>query len=208
MIDSIANEVAGILLDIESVSFRLNPPFKYTSGRVGPVYTDCRLIISHPKERERIVGFMADSVSDIEFDVVAGEGGSIPHAAWLSDKLEKPMLYLRKEAKGHGKENLIEGVLDGGSKVLVVEDLVNTGGSNIRTVEKIRKSGGIVTDCVSIFTYDLDDAIEKFEEAEVKLHSLCDFETALKLAVERDYISLKEAELARDWQKNPKDWRQ
>lgn len=208
MSDDTGREVAGILLDINAVSFRLDPPFKYASGIVSPIYTDCRLLISHPRERRRVIELMAESVESMVGGdyVIAGEGGSIPHAAWLAEKLDKPMVYVRKTSKDHGKENLVEGLLQEGSKVLVVEDLVSTGGSSIKTVDKIRAAGGLVSDCASIFTYRLAAAEENFSKAKVRLRALCDFETALDLAVERECISRKEGESARIWRENPGEW--
>jgi len=201
-----AKEVAGILLDIKAVELRVEPPFKWVSGILAPIYTDCRLLMSYPEQRRRVIELLSGLVPP-EVDVVAGTASAgIAHAAWLAEKLDKPMVYVRKAKKDHGRENLIEGTFEAGAKVLVVEDLVSTGGSSINTVDAVRAAGGEVTDCVSIFNYGLAKAEDSFKKAEVNLNSLSNFEAALNLALERQYLSKQEADKALEWRANPEGW--
>ena len=201
-----AKEVAGLLLDIKAVELRVEPPFKWVSGILAPIYTDCRLLMSYPQQRRRVIELLGELVP-AEVNVIAGTASAgIAHAAWLAEKLDKPMVYVRKAKKDHGRENRIDGTFEAGAKVLVVEDLVSTGGSSIKTVDAIRAAGGDVSECVSIFTYGLAKAQQNFEAAKVKLNSLSNFETALALAAERGYVTGDEAEKALEWRANPEVW--
>ncbi len=166
--NKIAEEVAELLLKSEAIMLRPQKPFKFSSGILSPIYCDNRLLLSKTSERERIVDAYIRKIKDerLEFDVVAGIAtASIPWAALIAEKLKKPMIYIRKAAKDHGRENLIEGGLEKGQRVLVVEDLVSTGGTSLSSVEAARKEGAIVKVCLAIFTYEMEAAIKGFEEA-------------------------------------------
>jgi len=168
--------------------------------------------MSYPDYRKRIVDLLADLISKEvgldKVDVVSGTASAgISWASWLSDKLGKPMIYVRKESKGHGKERMVEGVINDGDRVLVVEDLISTGGSSIRSVHNIRGSRGVVEDCVAIFTYGLEEAEKNFAEMKVRTHTLCDFRTALDYAVKMKYLNALQAAKAIDWNANPREWK-
>ena len=159
-------EVAKILLDANAVTLRPSQPFTFTSGIKSPIYCDNRLLMSHPKEREIVIKGFLDILKDKQFDLLAGTAtAGIPWCAWLAKELNKPMIFIRSKEKAHGKQNIIEGKLTQGDKVIVIEDLISTGGSSVSAVEAVREAGGIVEDCIAIFTYELEKAINKFKEA-------------------------------------------
>lgn len=202
-------EIAKILLDIKAVAINAEEPFRYASGILSPIYCDNRLLMSYPDKRTRIVEEFLSVIekNGLEFDIVGGTAtAGIPHAAWIADRLKKPMLYIRSSAKDHGKQNQIEGKLEKGQRVLVVEDLVSTGGSSVSAVEAVKEAGGVVTDCVAIFTYGMEKAKAKFEEAQCRLFTLSDFDTLVGVAAEEGYLDSEKAEMVRQWNKAPADW--
>src|SRR3989338_7403975 len=190
-------EVAKILLKIKAVSLRTNPPYKWASGILSPIYTDNRILMSYPAEREIIVDSFVKTIkgNKIKADAIAGIAtAGIPWAAWIAEKLKIPMVYIRKEAKDHGKENLIEGKLDNGKNVIIIEDLISTGGSSINGVEVVRAAGCNVDYCLAIFTYELEKAKQAFEKLNVKLMALTNFSTLVKVATGENYIKGSEKE--------------
>ncbi len=205
----IAEEVAELLLKSEAIMLRPQKPFKFSSGILSPIYCDNRLLLSKISERERIVDAYIRKIKDerLEFDVVAGIAtASIPWAALIADRLKKPMIYIRKAAKDHGKENLIEGGLEKGQRVLVVEDLVSTGGTSLSSVEAARKEGAVVDVCLAIFTYEMEIAINAFMEANCRLLTLSNFSSLVDIAAKKGYIKEGEIELLKKWSRNPKEW--
>ncbi|APH70733.1 orotate phosphoribosyltransferase [Aquibium oceanicum] len=174
----ISQTVAKMLLEIDAVHFNAEKPFTFTSGLASPVYIDCRKLISYPRIRSAIMDFAASvvfrSVGFEQFDAVAGgETAGIPFAAWLSDKMGLPMLYVRKKPKGFGRDAQIEGALAEGARVLLVEDLTTDGGSKIKFAEAIRKAGAEVTDTFAVFYYDIfPDAPQRLLDAGMRLHYL------------------------------------
>ena len=158
-------KVAKILLSINAVSLNARKPFRYSSGILSPVYTDCRFLMSYPYERRLIRNLYVKTIESVgNFDVIAGTAtAGIPHAAWVAEKMNLPMIYVRGKAKDHGKENQIEGKLMKKQKVAVVEDLISTGGSSIETVRAIRKIGSHSDYIFSIITYGLKKASENFK---------------------------------------------
>ncbi|VVB54509.1 Orotate phosphoribosyltransferase [uncultured archaeon] len=203
--------VAEILVGIKAVKFRLDPPFTYKSGIKSPVYTDCRLLMSYPTERQVVVDALADVIAEeLRVESIARLGGTatagIPHTAWVAQQLELPMLYVRPKQKDHGTESKVEGVLNKGDRVVVIEDLVSTGGSCLDTVNVIREAGGIVDDVVSIYTYRMPEAEEAFKNANVKLHPLTDFQATIDAAQKAGHLKQDEASIARLWQRDPHTW--
>ena len=143
----------------------------------------------------------------MQFDVVAGIAtAGIPHAAWIADRLNLPMVYVRDKAKIHGKQNQIEGRLQKSQKVLVVEDLISIGKNSIAAGLVLRKCEGWVTDCVAILSYQLPQAIQNFSEAYINCYTLSNFNTLIEVAVEKNYISDEEKQKALAWSKNPDKW--
>ncbi len=203
------DKIAEILLNANAVMLRTKPPFRWVSGILSPIYTDNRILMSYPKEREFIVNSFIKLIrkNKIKFDGFAGTAtAGIPWAAWLSQKLRKPMIYVRSETKDHGKENLVEGKIDQGKAYIVVEDLVSTGSSSLNTINSVREKGGIVEYCVSIFTYELEKSKNNFEAANVKLLALTDFTSFVKTALKKKYIPKEQLNHIMDWKKHPEGW--
>lgn len=194
--------IARLLLETDSIIIDLARPFRLVSGRLSPVYVDCRRLISFPKAREAVIAAFVELVErEIgldQIDVIAGgETAGIPFAAFLAQRLGKPMIYVRKEPKGHGRASQIEGFLEPGQRVLLVEDLVTDGGSKLRFVEGIERAGGLVRDCLTVFEYfseraGLRRAREALAARGLRLHSLTNWDEVLALASGR--LAPEEAE--------------
>lgn len=201
--------VAKLLLKLKAVTLNPAKPFRYASGILSPVYTDCRVLIGYPEERKQIRDLYIEAIksSGIEFDVVAGTAtAGIPHAAWIADKLDLPMVYVRGKAKDHGKENLVEGPLEKGKKVIVIEDLVSTGESSINSVNAVRAIGGKVSHVFSIITYGIGKGKENFKANNLELISLTNFEDVVKEARNMGYITEDEILIVLDWISDPTGW--
>jgi orotate phosphoribosyltransferase len=198
--------IAKHLLEIKAVYLQPNEPFTWSSGLKSPIYCDNRLTLSYPSIRKQIAeglsGLIKEYYPDVE--VVAGTAtAGIPHAAWVSDILNLPMCYVRSKAKGHGKGNQIEGQVIENQKVVVIEDLISTGGSAITAVEALREAGCEVLGIVSIFTYGLSAGEEKLTAANVEAKSLCDYNTLLEVAVSEGYINEQDLTKLKMWRENP-----
>jgi orotate phosphoribosyltransferase len=203
-----AKEIAGLLLDAKALAFNVKEPYTFASGIRSPVYMDCRMVISDVGRRERIVDALVESLRTVDFDIVAATASAgIPWGAWVADRMKKPLVFVRKEAKDHGKGKKIEGAAKAGLKAAVVEDLVSTGGSSIATVDSLREAGIKVENCVSIFTYGMGEAENAFKKTGVKLYSLSNFGAAADVAQKRGYLSPEEAAEAKKWVINPKEWK-
>jgi len=180
---AVARATARMLLDIKAVAFRPDDPFSFTSGRVSPVYVDCRKIISHPAERSRIIALATDLVrrEALAFDAVAGgETAGIPFAAWIADRLDLPMLYVRKQPKGFGRMAQIEGDMPEGWRVLLVEDLATDAGTKLAFVDALRRAGAVVTDAFVVFHYGIFPAsVERLAAIGVRLHALATWRDVL-----------------------------
>ncbi|NWQ43883.1 orotate phosphoribosyltransferase [Bacillus sp. EB106-08-02-XG196] len=201
--------IAEKLLTINAVALKPNEPFTWTSGLRSPIYCDNRLTLSYPEVRKEIAqglqSIILEKYSDA--DVIAGTAtAGIPHAAWVSELLNLPMCYVRSKAKGHGKGNQIEGKVEAGQKVVVVEDLISTGGSVITAVQALREAGCEVLGVVSIFTYGLEKGREAFAQEEIKSESLTDFVNLVEVAIEKGYISKDDQESLLSWSKSPSEW--
>lgn len=203
------DQIAKLLLEIKAVTLNVQTPFRYTSGILSPIYCDNRLIISYPDKRKIIIDAFIEMINNnkLQFDVVAGTAtAGIPHAAWIAERLNKPMVYVRNKSKEHGKQNQIEGLLKPGQKALIIEDLVSTGGSSVAAGVACREAGAVVTDCVAIFTYQMEKARQAFSQAQINLHTLTNFATLIQVATDEGYISQDEKERALEWNKDPAGW--
>ncbi|MEH7177239.1 orotate phosphoribosyltransferase [Neobacillus vireti] len=201
--------IAEKLLSIHAVALKPNEPFTWTSGLRSPIYCDNRLTLSYPEvRREAAIGLQALIKENYpEAEIIAGTAtAGIPHAAWVSELLNLPMCYVRSKAKGHGKGNQIEGKVEKGQKVVVVEDLISTGGSVITAVQALREAGCEVLGVVSIFTYGLEKGKEAFIQEEIISESLTDFPTLVEVAIEKGYISQDNQESLLSWSKAPAEW--
>ena len=204
-----ADKVAEILLKVNAVVLRTKPPFRWASGILSPIYTDNRILMSYPRERDFIVNSLIKLIrkNKIKFDGFAATAtAGIPWASWLSQKLKKPMVYVRSESKDHGKENQVEGKIEEGKTYIVVEDLVSTGSSSINTINAVREKNGVVEYCIAIFTYELEKSKNNFEGANVKLLTLTDFTSFAKTALKNKYITKVQLNHIMDWKKHPEGW--
>lgn len=201
--------IAEKLLEINAVALKPNNPFTWTSGMRSPIYCDNRLTLSYPDVRREIAKGLKNLILEFfpEAEVIAGTAtAGIPHAAWVSELLDLPMCYVRSKAKEHGKGNQIEGKVEKGQKVVVVEDLISTGGSVITAVEALREAECEVLGAVSIFTYELEKGIEKLKDANIRTESLTNFSTLADVAAENGNISLVEHKSLLAWSKDPSEW--
>jgi len=205
----IAREVAEYLLEIKAVVLNAKEPFTWASGLKSPIYCDNRKTLSYPKVRNYIKTAFADTISE-EFkkcEVIAGVAtAGIPHGALVADVLNKPFVYVRDKAKGHGLANQIEGKIDAGQRVVVIEDLISTGGSSLKTVEALRVAGAEVLGLGAIFTYGFQNSITAFEEAKCKLFTLSDYPTLLDIALHHNYINSEDRATLLTWYKDPQAW--
>lgn len=195
-------EVAKGLLSIRAVFLRPDDPFTWASGIKSPIYCDNRLILTAPDVRELVENEIAEAIKEYypNCDKLMGTStAGIAHAAIAAHLLGLPMGYVRGSSKSHGRENKIEGRLEKGDKVVVIEDLISTGGSSIETVQTLRDAGAEVLGVLSIFTYDTAKADRNFEAANVEKRSLCTVETLIEMAEEEDYIAKNEGEGIIKW---------
>ncbi len=201
--------IAESLLKINAVSLSLNPPFTWVSGIKSPIYCDNRLFISYVEERRKVVDAFIEKIksSGLDFNVVAGTATSaIPFAAWISEKLSLPMVYVRAEKKQHGRGKSVEGKLNKGDKVIVIEDLISTGKSSVQVVKNLREEGAEVVGVFSIFSYQFKKADDNFASVGLNYVSLENIESLLKHAVEKGYLSQKDADIINEFRKDPENW--
>ena len=197
-----AEQILMGLIDIDAIQIKPDRSFTWTSGIKSPIYCDNRLTISFPELRSKIAEGFVEVIeeNDLNADVVAGcATAGIPHAALLSDRLNKPMTYVRGEAKGHGQGHRIEGVIEPGDSVVIIEDLISTGGSVLSVVEAVEEAGGVVEAVLAIFSYGLQKASNAFEEANVPYYTLANFDQLAELLIKRNEITEKEAKSLLKW---------
>ncbi|EFV79475.1 MULTISPECIES: orotate phosphoribosyltransferase [Cytobacillus] len=202
-------KIAEKLLDIKAVALNPNDPFIWSSGLRAPIYCDNRLTLSYPEVRKEIAAGLKSIILDKfpEAELIAGTAtAGIPHAAWVSDIMELPMCYVRSKAKGHGKGKQIEGKADKGQKVVVVEDLISTGGSAITAVKALREAGCEVLGVAAIFTYQLEKGKEMLDKEKIEAYTLTNIEALTEVAVENGYIQEKDMKKLVEWRKDPAEW--
>ena len=206
-----AAEVADRLLEIQAIRLQPEKPFTWASGWKSPIYCDNRLSLSFPEVRCLIRDQLVKSVSHFfpMAEAIAGVAtAGIPQGALIANELDLPFIYVRSKPKGHGMENMIEGKVVPGQKVVVVEDLVSTGGSSLKAVQDLRNAGFEVLGMVAIFSYGFEVADKNFEEAGVKLICLSHYDALLPRAVHRKYIDENVLQSLGEWRKNPGIWMQ
>ncbi|MFH5832790.1 orotate phosphoribosyltransferase [Halalkalibaculum sp. DA3122] len=206
---SFAEKLALHLLEINAVVLRPDDPFTWASGWNSPIYCDNRLTLRYPEIRSAIadqfVSFIEEKYPGV--DVITGTAtAGIPHAAWVADRMEKPMAYVRSKAKAYGMGNQIEGGVEKGEKTVVIEDLISTGGSVLSVVEALKFIGADIQAVTSIFTYGFDKSMEKFKDAGVTVHTLTDYTTLIDVAVQEGFIEKTDLELLSEWRTNPETW--
>ena len=205
---NIANQVAEKLLQINAVKLNPQNPFTWASGIQSPIYCDNRLVLSFPAVRSFIIqAFVAKTAQFEPFDIIAGVAtAGIPHGALLADRLEKPFIYVREKAKSHGRQNQIEGNISEGAKILLIEDLISTGGSSLKAVETLREAGCEVVGVLAIFSYGFQKADEVFQAANCPFDTLSNYTVLVEKAVEMDYISVNDLEALQKWRQSPTTW--
>lgn len=206
---SYSKELAGIALEIGAIKLNPDEPFTWASGYRMPVYNDNRLLLGNPDHR-LLVAKAFESIlqrENIAVDVIAGVAtAGISHATTLANRLETPLIYVRPQPKAHGMKNQIEGILKEGQKVVVIEDLISTGGSAVTAVKAIRVSGGIVEHCLCIFSYGFDQAEATFSEVKCRIHSLLTFKDMIGFAREKSVLAGEKIKLLQAWHQNPFQW--
>ncbi|MEM7104169.1 MAG: orotate phosphoribosyltransferase [Bacteroidota bacterium] len=200
---NIEAEVARRLLEIKAIKLSPNDPFTWASGIKSPIYCDNRKSLSYPEVRKFIKKCLVEKSKEFgTFDTVSGVAtAGIPQGALLADALEQPFIYVRSKAKGHGLQNMIEGEAKEGAAVLVVEDLISTGGSSIKAVNALRDAGLKVVGVIAIFTYGFAKATENFANADCQLLTLSNFDALLDEAVSGEFITEAEMETVNTWRR-------
>ena len=196
-------------MDIKAVLLSPEKPFKWASGWLSPIYCDNRKILSYPELRENVCRWMADIIAarypDVE--VIAGVAtGAIAHGALIAHLLKKPFIYVRPKPKDHGTGSQIEGILEEGAKVVVVEDLISTGSSSLAAVSALVKAGADVKGMVAIFSYNFNQSRRAFENADVELNTLTNYDTLIEVASQTGYINASDMGLLKEWRYSPATW--
>lgn len=204
-----AHQVAEFLLQIKAIQLNKHQPFKWASGWDSPIYCDNRKTLSYPKVRTYIRQKFTEAIQE-QFglvDVIAGVAtGGIAQAALIAQELELPLIYVRSSAKGHGMQNLIEGEVESGKRVVVIEDLISTGMSSLNAVEALRAAGYNVVGMAAIFTYGFEISKQNFQAYKCPLVTLSDYPSLIEIALEKGYISENDLKSLNSWRKDPANW--
>ncbi|MFC6323375.1 orotate phosphoribosyltransferase [Companilactobacillus baiquanensis] len=206
---SVAYQTASKLLEIKAITLNAKTPFVWASGIKAPIYTDNRLTISYPNFRQQIAKDLADLIKNNypDAEVIGGVAtAGIPHATGVSNILNLPLNYVRSKPKDHGKNSQIEGRCKPGDKVVLIDDLISTGGSILKAVKAVRDAGAEVIGTVAIFSYNLPESKVNFENAKTKLLTLTNYPTMIEVANEKDYVEEKDMELLKKWYQDPEGW--
>lgn len=204
-----SNQIAKDLLDIEAIFLRPNEPFTWASGIKSPIYCDNRITMSYPHVRRAIAKGLAAVIKTTypEAEVIAGTAtAGIPHAAWVAELLDLPMVYIRSKAKEHGKGNQIEGRIQPIQKMVVIEDLLSTGGSVLEACEAAKREGADVLGVAAIFTYELPQVQENFDQAGLSYVTLTNYTALIESALETGAIQESDVALLQEWRKDPAAW--
>jgi len=204
-----AQLTAKSLLQINAIKLNPKNPFQWASGWNSPIYCDNRIALSFPEVRNFLAEKLADQVRSLygEGNVIAGVAtGAIGIGMLVAQRLDAPFIYVRPEAKSHGRQNQIEGNSEKGQSVVVIEDLISTGKSSLNAVRALKNSNAEVKGMVALFTYGFDVASDNFAAEEMKLHTLCDYDHLLEVGVASNYVDKNDLELLRSWKKDPANW--
>lgn len=204
-----AKKTAELLLQINAIKLKPENPFTWASGWKSPIYCDNRIILSYPAIRNFVREEMAKQVEDLygKPDVIAGVAtGAIGIGALVADVLGLPFIYVRPEPKKHGRQNQIEGKLEPNQTVVVIEDLISTGKSSLNAVDALKEAGANVKGMLAVFTYGFDVAGSNFDEKQLELHTLSDYEHLIQQASETHFVKEDQLNTLREWRKNPSNW--
>jgi len=206
-----AKKTAELLLQIKAIKLSPSDPFNWASGWKSPIYCDNRITLSYPSVRVFLKKEIANIV-ELEYgkpDVIAGVAtGAIAIGILVAQELGVPFIYVRPEPKKHGRKNQIEGYLESGQNVVVIEDLISTGNSSLNAVEALKEAGAVVKGMVAIFSYGFEIADKNFKDKNIRLTTLSNYENLLEQALNSDYITNEELVTLNDWRNNPSDWKQ
>lgn len=209
--DDAAHKVAEFLLQIKAIKLQPEQPFTWASGWKSPIYCDNRKTLSYPQIRTYIRQQYVNIINEqfAKPDVIAGVAtGGIAQGALIAQDMGLPFVYVRSEAKKHGLTNMVEGVIEKDQTVVVIEDLISTGGSSIKAIEALREQGCKVKGMVAIFTYGFDEAVENLKKANCPTSALCDYNILIEVALKHKYISPNDLESLKQWRESPSTWKQ
>jgi orotate phosphoribosyltransferase len=207
--ENTSKKIAGYLMQIKAIKLQPSNPFTWASGWKSPIYCDNRKTLSYPEVRSYIRDSFAAKVKELypEAEMIAGVAtGAIAHGALVAEKLGLPFIYVRSEAKSHGLGNQIEGYYEKGQKVVVIEDLISTGGSSLNAVKALREAGCEVLGMVAIFSYGFQKAADGFAAENCRLDTLSNYTTLIESALESGYIGSTEVETLKKWRSDPATW--
>lgn len=205
-----AKQIAKDLLAIEAIFLQPNAPFTWASGIKSPIYCDNRITMSYPQVRRAIAQGLAENIKTTfpDVEVIAGTAtAGIPHAAWVAELLDLPMVYIRSQAKAHGKGNQIEGRITPNQKMVVIEDLLSTGGSVLEACSAAKREGADVLGVAAIFTYELPQVAANFAEAGLPFVTLTNYTTLIDVALETGKIQANDVTLLKEWRQSPATWK-
>jgi len=205
-----AKRIAKLLLEVKAVTLSPDAPYTWASGIKSPIYCDNRITMSYPDVRNEIARDLAELIKKEypSVEVIAGTAtAGIPQACWVADLLNLPMVYIRSKAKDHGKENQIEGRISQGQKMVIIEDLISTGGSVLDACEAAKREGAEVLGVAAIFTYELPKGTANFNERNIRLLTLTNYTSLIDVAQETGYIKMEDVETLQEWKKNPQEWK-
>ncbi|MBM1108014.1 orotate phosphoribosyltransferase [Aurantibacter crassamenti] len=206
-----AKKTAELLLQINAIKLKPENPFTWASGWRSPIYCDNRIVLSYPTIRNFIRQEMAKQVEDLygKPDVIAGVAtGAIGIGMLVADYLGLPFIYIRPQAKAHGRQNQIEGQFESGQKVVIIEDLISTGKSSLLAVDALNAAGANIKGMLAIFTYGFDVSVKNFQEKKIDLHTLSDYSNLIEQAADTNYIKEEQLNTLSEWRKNPSEWKQ
>lgn len=208
MISTKAKAFSSYLLQIKAIQLSPQNPFTWASGIKSPIYCDNRLVLSYPEVRKLAIDALEELSKNFSgVQVIAGVAtAGIPHGAILADHLNLPFIYVRAKAKEHGKQNLIEGSYEPGQKVLVIEDLISTGGSSLEAIRALESEGLDISACLALFTYQFPESIARFKAQNIPLATVTDYTHILDEAVQSGRITEQESSILENWKTNPAEW--
>jgi len=207
--NEVSLQIAKLLLKVKAIKIQPNSPFTWASGWKSPIYCDNRITLSYPQIRtyirQEFVKKIQDEFGDV--DLIAGVAtGGIAHGALIAQEMGLPFAYVRSEQKAHGTSNQVEGVVESGQRVIVIEDLISTGGSSLKAVEALRALNCDVKALIAIFSYDFEIAKNSFDEAKCKMISLSNYNDLIEQAIADEFIQEKDLESLKQWRKDPANW--
>lgn len=207
--EDVALSMAELLLRIKAVRISVAEPFTWASGMKSPIYCDNRITLSYPPIRtfirQQFTAVIKDEIGHLDVIAAVATGG-IPHGALIAQDMALPFAYVRTNRKVHGLTNQIEGIIESGQRVIMIEDLISTGGSSLGAVQAVKDKDAVVKGLLAIFSYGFDVAVQRFKDAECKVFTLTDYDHLIKQALENNYVREADMEMLRKWREDPENW--